>query len=244
MTVSGVAKNTCRETILHNFLTLAMIKRISMYICSDEHGWSVVVNRKHRNRMMDDDKRAPGVCVYIYLSLYVCCGVNGFCTLACRGKVVVRYISRHPWYHSHPYVPTHCTHFPHTHTRARIQSTRRVFAQLTSEGSLDTATMVHFLRSTLHRSNVRSRGKSNGIALDSLEGMLLDHFRRDSRFTAELHREVSAIDRSSRMCVCHVLEPRNTHFPPHVPGRVAFCLFCSEQGLLFPFEIILLANLS
>jgi len=86
----------------------------------DEHGWSVVVNRKHRNRMMDDDKRAPG---------------------------------------------------------------------LTSEGSLDTATMVHFLRSALQRSNVRSRGKGNGMALDSLEGMLLDHFRRDSRFTAELHRE-------------------------------------------------------
>ena len=132
--MSGVAKNTCRETILHNFLTLAMIKRISMYICSDEHGWSVVVNRKHRNRMMDDDKRAPGVCVYIYLSLYVCCGVNGFCTLACRGKAVrctvypavVRYVSRHPGYHSHPptYVPTHCTH-PPTHAFNKLDAASR-----------------------------------------------------------------------------------------------------------------------
>ena len=104
--------------------------------------------------------------------------------------------------------------------------------------------MVHFLRSALQRSNVRSRGKGNGMALDSLEGMLLDHFRRDSRFTAELHREVSAIDRC--VCVFATCWRPGTHFFSsfHVPGRVAFCHFYSGQGLLFPFEITLLANLS
>ena len=113
------------------------------------------------------------------------------------------------------------------------------YPQLTSEGNLDTTAMVHFLRSSLQRGqhSARGRGKNSGLLLDSLEGMLLDHFRRDSRFTAELHREVAhAIEFGAWICtqleVCVQKITLKKNFVVCLTGR-SFVLFTENTKHFF-----------